>query len=719
MADALGSRVLIAETPLGREALVARRMTGHEELGRLPEFRLEFTSPRGDIKPDEILGKNISWALELPDNEARYFNGFVTHFVEAGEITGEFEKAGKGKAYLYHATVHPWLWFLRLASNCRIFQKKSAVEIADAVFADYPFADVKKVQLRGDYPKREFNVQYRETDFNFICRLFEQEGIYFAFEYDNGKNRLVLMDSPGAHQKLTKDAVGACPLEVPFHDDSGTAVAKDCLITWTVGREIQPGKYTIDEFDYLNPRTRMAGEGIVKEEHDLAEFEIYDYPGEYDAPAEGTDYAKTRIEELHARYEQFSGAGNLRVSAPGIVLKLQDHPRSTYNAEYLVTAVSYAASAGGLRSGGPAGSFHCSVSAIGAKTPFRPARATPKPIIQGPQTATVVGPSGEEIWTDEHGRIKVEFHWDRYSPTNENSSCWVRVAQPLAGKGWGFLALPRIGHEVVVEFLEGDPDDPIVTGSVYNGELKPPYDLPKEKTRSGLKTLSSKSGGVENFNELRFDDDKGNEQIYIQAEKDKHIRVKNDRLEWVGNESHLQVKKNDFEWRDKDHHVKVTHDRNEKIGNVLSLDIGKDLHGKMGTKLCLEAGKEIHLKAGSTLVLESGTTLTLKVGSNHLTLDSSGVSIKAAKIDIKADGQIAIDGAMTQINASAASPASAASGSGASPQAPDEAKEAGKSKGGEMTTPEARKPPKAYGPQATMFKMAAKGGTPFCEICNC
>jgi type VI secretion system secreted protein VgrG len=295
----------------------------------------------------------------------------------------------------------------------------------------------------------------------------------------------------------------------------------------------------------------------------------------------------------------------------------------------------------------------------------------------------------------------------------------VRVAQPLAGKGWGFLALPRIGHEVVVEFLEGDPDDPIVTGSVYNGELKPPYDLPSQKTRSGLKTLSSKSGGVDNFNELRFDDDKGNEQIYIQAEKDKHIRVKNDRLEWVGNESHLQVKKNDFEWRDKDHHVKVTHDRNEKIGNVLSLDIGKDLHGKMGTKLCLEAGKEIHLKAGTTLVLESGTTLTLKVGSNHLTLDSSGVSIKAAKIDIKADGQIAIDGSMTQINASAASPASAASGSGASPQPPDEAHEAGTSTGGGMTEPEKRQPPKAYGPQATMFKMAAAGGTPFCEICNC
>jgi len=712
------ARVLIAETPLGRDVLVATRMTGEEELGRLPQFQLGFTSPRGDIKPAEILGKNISWALELPANQARYFNGFVTHFAEAGEATAEFEKAGKGKAYLYQATAHPWLWFLTRASNCRIFQKKSVLEIADAVFADYPFADVKKVQLRSDYPKREFNVQYRETDFNFVCRLFEQEGIYFAFEYDNGRNTLLLMDSAGAHQKRTKDAAGVSPLEVPFHADSRIPTAKDCLTTWAVSREIQPGKYTIDDFDYLKPRMKMSGEGIAKESHDLAEFEIYDYPGEYDAPAEGTQYAKTRIEELHARYEQFSGGGNLRVSAPGLVLKLQDHARQAYNAEYLVTSVSYAATAGGLSSGGPAGDFHCGLSAIAGNTAFRPARITPKPIIQGPQTAIVVGPAGEEIWTDEHGRIKVQFHWDRYSPTNENSSCWVRVAQPLAGKGWGFLALPRIGHEVVVEFLEGDPDHPIVTGSVYNGDLKPPYKLPDEKTRSGLKTLSSKGGGVDNFNELRFDDNKGKEEIYIQAEKDKHIRIKNDRLEWVGHESHLQVKGDDFEWLDKDHHVKVTHDRNETIGNVLSLEIGKDLHGKMGTKLCLEAGKEIHLKAGSTLVLESGTTLTLKVGSNHVTIDQQGVTVQGNKIEVKADATISIDGAMTKIN-SGASPSSAASGSGASPQEAKEAKEAGKSKGGEMTEAPKKQKPNQYSPQAQMFKMAANGGTPFCEICNC
>src|SRR5256885_1401981 len=289
------ARVLIAETPLGRDVLIATRMTGQEELGRLPQFQLEFTSPKGDIKPIDILGKNISWALELPQNKVRYFNGFVTHFAEAGEATAEFEKAGKGKAYVYHATVQPWLWFLTRRSNCRIFQNKTVLEIIKEVFDEYQFADFDKVQLRSDYPKREFNVQYRETDFNFVCRLLEQEGIYFAFEYDNGKNKLLLMDSLGAHQKRTKDAVGASPFEVEFHANTRIATVGECLTAWSVSREIQSGKYTIDDFDYLKPKVKMSGEGITKEAHDLAEYEIYDYPGEYAKPAEGTQYAKTRI----------------------------------------------------------------------------------------------------------------------------------------------------------------------------------------------------------------------------------------------------------------------------------------------------------------------------------------------------------------------------------------------------------------------------------------
>src|SRR6185503_8298717 len=314
------AKLLEAGTPLGEGVLLLRSMSGQEELGRLPEFQLEFVSRRGDIKPAEILGKNISWLVRLASGEPRYFNGFVTAFGEAGEgPVAAFEDMKR--AFFYRASVQPWLWFLTRASNCRIFQNMTTLEIADKVFENYPFAHVKKVQLRSDYPTREYNVQYRETDFNFVCRLFEQEGLYFSFEYDNGRYTMVLMDSHGAHRAVP-------PLKAPFHQEGTYDQSVDFVSAWSVNREIQPGKYTIDDFNYLTPRDRMTGEGVQPKDHDLAEFEIYDYPGEYDLPGDGTVYARTRIEELHVRYEQFSGSGNLRLVAPGRLLTLQEHPRS-------------------------------------------------------------------------------------------------------------------------------------------------------------------------------------------------------------------------------------------------------------------------------------------------------------------------------------------------------------------------------------------------------
>ena len=704
-------KLLEAGTPLGERVLLLRAMSGQEELGRLPSFQLEFVSKRGDIQPGEILGKNISWLVWLDSGEPRYFNGFVTAFAEAGEgpVAG-FEDMKHG--FFYRARVHPWLWFLTRASNCRIFQNMNVLEIADKVFEGYSFADVKKLQLRGDYPTREYNVQYRETDFNFVCRLFEQEGLYFAFEYDNGRNTMVLIDSHGTHRSL--------PLvEAPFHSEQSLDVRSDYVGSWAVDREIQAGKYTIDDFNYLTPRDRMTGEGVQARDHDLAGFEIYDYPGEYDLPADGTTYARTRIEELHARYELFTGAGNVRALVPGAILKLTEHDR--YAGEYIVTSVSYAASVGEFGSGGSEGSFRCGIAAISANTPFRPARITPKPLIQGPQTAIVVGKSGEEIDTDDEGlgRVKVQFHWDRYSQTDENSSCWVRVAQPIAGSAWGFLALPRIGHEVVVEFLEGDPDHPLITGSVYNQVLKPPYSLPTEKTRTGFKSHSSKGGSSSNFNELRFEDKLGEEDIYIHAEKDKTTRVKNDQVKWIGNEDHLIVKTDAFEKREGDHHVTLTGDRNEKLeSGTLSLEVASgDLLGKVANKLAYDVGTEIHLKSGDKIVLESTSKITLVVGSSHITLEPAKVTIDATAIAIKGGGMIEIDAAMTKVN-SGVSAGSAASGSGATPTAPTEPREAGESEGGDMQDPPTKVPPEQYSPQAQMFLMAAQSGAAFAQV-NC
>jgi type VI secretion system secreted protein VgrG len=707
------AKLLEAGTPLGEGVLLLRKMSGHEELGRLPEFQLEFVSKRGDIRPEEILGKNITWLVRKADDKPRYFNGFVTAFAEAGEgpVAGFDEQLKHG--FYYRAYVSPWLWFLTRASNCRIFQKLDVLEIAEKVFESYPFHDVKKVQLRKDYAKREFNVQYRETDFNFICRLFEQEGLYFAHEYDNGRNTLVLMDSRSAHTNLPA-------VTVPF-DEDGTQ--EDCITHWWVNREIQAGKYSLGDFNFHTPRDPMTGEGLPEtaKEHDLARFEHFDYPGEFE-PGHGNAFARMRLEELHVKYEQYSGSGNARDVAPGQLLTMQDHTRAQYNTRYMVTAVSYAASIGEYASGGAGNDFQCQIAAISSKTSFRPARLTPKPIVQGPQTAIVVGEKGEEIYTDKEGlgRIKVQFHWDRYSKADENSSCWVRVAQPIAGSGWGFFKLPRIGHEVVVEFLEGDPDDPIVIGSVYNDEAKPGYALPTQKTRGGFKSHSSKGGSSSNFNELTFEDKKGEEDIFIHAEKDKTTRAKHDQVKWIGNEDHLIVKKDAFEQREGDHHITLKGDRNDKLEDgSLSLEIAKgDYMGKVKNKVAYDAGTEIHLKAGTTIVIESGSKLSLVVGSSHVTLEQAKVTIQGAQVAVKADVQIEIDAPMTKVNSGVAA-GSAATGSGASPVAPKPARVAGDSKGGEAKPAPTPVPPEKYSPQAKMFEMAAQNGTPFCEICSC
>ena len=703
-------RFLEAGTPLGTD-LVLLRMSGQEELGRLPEFHLEFSSPKGDIKPAEILGKNISWAFELPSKEPRYFNGFVTRFGEAGSnASSAFAGAAADRIFYYHATIHTALWFLTRRSDCRIFQQKSAPEIIKEVFGAYPFAEISVAGLTCR--KREFCVQYRETDYNFVHRLLEEEGLFYYHQYTNGTHKLVVKEAPES-----------ATVEVPFAAERRTAAAvqPDHITSWAVSREIQPGRYTVDDFNEIKPTRPLTSEFRAPDQpHDLSNYEIFDYPGEFREPDEGQHYARLRLQELHARYEQFSGAGNTRLVAPGKLLKI-DHPLDRYKGcKYLITSVSYTASAGDLSSTSPASDFNCAITAIDSGTPYRPARVTPKPVIQGPQTAIVVGPKNQEIWTDEHGRVKVQFHWDRYSKTDENSSCWVRVSQPIAGGKWGFLGLPRIGHEVVVEFLEGDPDRPLVTGSLYNGELKPPYKLPDHKTRTGLKTHSADKGTPDNFNELRFEDKKGAEEIYIHAEKDKTIRTKEMRTEWVGKESHLIVKENVLEQLDADHHITLKHDRNEKLTEgTLSLEIAKgDLLGKVKNKVAYDAGMEIHLKAGTTMVLESGTTLSLKVGSNHVTIDQTGVTVEGAMVNVKGKSMIQIDAPMTMIN-SGAGGSPAGTGSGASPKAPKPPKEAGKSEGGEMKPAPTKTPPTQYSPQAQMFAMAAQSGTPFCEICNC
>lgn len=677
------ARPLDIQTPLGPKAFILTRLTGQEHLSRLSEFHLQLKSKRPDISIDQMLGQNVTIRVELGAGQARYFNGYVTRWGGVDEIRDSLPGGKETKAYVYNATVHPWLWFLTRQANSRVFQDKTVPQIVEEVFKGHGGLASFNNKTSESYRTWPLCCQYRETDFNFVSRLMEQEGIYYFVEHDNGKHCVTLVDRSSVHNPYRGYD------EVRFdEEDRGQA---EVIKRWSSTHEIQPGKYVVKDHDYLKPRTEVTASASKPVSHPYGEFEFFDYPAEIDTAAEAEAAARVRIDELHTQHHTFAGAGNVRGFQPGCSFKLARHPVESFNDKFLITGASYLSSGNADSSGSGDGfEFDCSISAIPLKQQYRPPRVTPKPIVQGPQTAVVVGKSGEEIHTDEHGRIKVQFRWDRYGMADENSSCWVRVAQSWAGNGYGTWFLPRLGQEVIVEFLEGDPDWPVVTGSLYNGENKPPYQMPKEQTRSGIKTRSSKGGGASNFNELRFDDKKGSEEIYLHAEKDQTLYTKNTRTEYIGNESHLHIKSDALTKLEADVHTAITGDDIIKVDGGVHLKVAQDWQGKIGTKLAADAGQEIHFKAGMTLVLEAGTQLTLKVGGNFIDISPAGVFIKGTMVFVNSGG-------------------SAGTGSGASPKAPKNAEKAPESSGGTD---------KPYSQKAAALKAARASATPFCEICN-
>jgi type VI secretion system secreted protein VgrG len=719
-------RIFAAETPLGEDVLVFYRMTGTEQLGRLFEYDLELLSERTYIQLADMLGKNVTVRMQLPEARgagARYFNGFVTRFSYLGM---------RGMRYgAYRATLSPWLWFLTRTADCRIFQNQTVPDIIESVFQDHGFADFKK-SLSGEYRTWEYCVQYRETDFNFVSRLMEQEGIYYYFEHENGKHTLVLADDYSAH--------GAFPnySEVPYYPpDAMQWKERDHLYEWVVEKQVQPGGYALGSFDFILPAKDLRKTASMPKNHAMAQFEVYDYPGEYTEPGDGDNYTKIRLQELLAQHKVIKAEGVTRGLASGHLFTLTNSGNPDQDREYLVVSAAYELQADPYESvPTPEATKPCQVhiAAIDAQQSYRAPRVTPKPVVRGPQTAIVVGPSGEEIYTDQYGRVKCHFHWDRHDNADENSSCWIRVAQGWAGKKWGALYLPRIGQEVIVDFLEGDPDQPIVTGRVYNGANMPPYTLPDNKTMSTLKSLSSKGG--DGFNEFRFEDKKGEEQIFLHAERNQDLRVKNDAFEWIGNERHLIVKNKQFEQVEGEKHLivksgdggsgdqfekvegekhqEVQQDHNQKVGGTLSIKVDGDMQEKVGGSHALDASSEIHLKAGMSVVIQAGSELTLKVGGNFISINSTGVTIQGSTVKINSGG-------------------SAGSGSGSSPTAPTAPtapQEAATDQPGELsevqTTPIQKQSRSLdsvsvggfQSPQARALASAAQSGAPFCEICE-
>ncbi len=646
-------RLISIDTPLGRDAVLLTGCTGDEGISRLFTFHLELLSENHTIAFKDIVGKQVTISLHHLGDEKRHWNGYVSRFACVG---------GDNRFSNYRAEIVPWLWFLTRTADCQIFQQKTIPEIIKKVFQDHGFQDFQD-RTQASYPQREYVVQYRETAFNFISRLMEEYGIFYFFEHDQGTHKLIFADKPQVHKN--------CPVQhkVRFNYTPGSTFLKEDIVeSWGAEQELRPGKYALTDYNFQTPNTSlMANVQTVAELGGNTKYEIYDYPGIHIKKSEGDTVTKLRMEEEEAVHHLISGSGNCRSFASGYKFHLDEHSRQDMNGDYLLTEVSHSVSVGNGYSGSGGGSqetytnhFTCMPFAV----PYRPQRLTPKPIVQGPQTAVVVGPAGEEIYPDKYGRVKVQFHWDRLGKKDEKSSCWIRVSQPWAGKNWGAINIPRIGQEVIVEFLEGDPDRPIITGRVYNDDQMPPYALPDNMTRTTFLSRSTKGGGSSNFNELRFEDKKGSEQIFLNAEKDMDHRVENDSREYIGKDRSLIVKGDQKEKVEGDKHGQFSKNLNEKVGQNMSLQVGQNLQEKSGQNFAHEAGMEIHLKAGMNVVIEAGMQLTIKASGGFINIGPAGV---------------AISGTLVLINSGGA----AGSGSGSSPtdpQKPDEADDG--SKGG-------------------------------------
>lgn len=607
------ARAITVSSPVANTELHLDQLTAREELGRPFEIELELFSTAREIKLEQMLGQDITVEVQFGETLTRRFHGYVSQFSQT-------PKSERGYAW-YRAVLRPWLWFLTRTADCVIFQEKSVPTIFREVFDDHGFTD-RRESLTATYNPRTYCVQYCESDFNFVSRLLEEEGIYYFFEHAAGKHTLVLCDSSSAHSDIEGGAT------VPYRPaDDQRGLERDHISHVRVQQHLQPTSYALKDFDFEKPRTDLEARGrnALERSHARADYEIFDWPGRYLTTADGEAYARRRIEAHQAEYETISAVGNAPGLAAGYTFTLSEYPRSDQNRQYLITsAVHHVQALEDVDTERP--HYSCEFTAIDAKQPFRAARTAPKPVVRGPQTATVVGKSGEEIWTDKYGRVKVQFPWDRYGASDENSSCWVRVSQNWAGKNWGAMHLPRIGQEVIVDFLDGDPDRPIITGRVYNGEHLPPYALPDNQTRCTLKSRSTKQGDAETYNELRFEDKKGEEEIYLHAEKNFNRVVENNDTLKVG-----------YDKKDAgDQTIDVYHNRTTTIENGNdTLTIKKGNH-----TITIQAGKS---------EITAGTSIELKVGSNSIKIDTTGVTISAAQITLEATGMFSASGATSEV----------------------------------------------------------------------
>ena len=691
------------------DQMILTSVSGSESISRLFSFQIEFLSLDLGLTPDMVIGKPVTIEAaeknvgNRGDADVRYFHGYINRF-SAGSAAPE--KAADGEpCKIYTAEIVPWVWFLTQKAQSHIFfpdeQEKSVHDVIEEVLNRPVHTSKSNWEFKGaddlKNRKMEHCVQYRETDFNFVSRILEQFGAYYYFEHSDGDHKLIISTKPATAE--CKDSKA----EFRRNDEQ-------CIKSWLHSFEFVTGNYEHADYNFETPLDNLNSDSpkvgtLVPES---ADYTIYDFPGEFPDKGVGSTEARIRQEEEEVPHSTIQGTSGYRSFSPGHKFKLTYHPEedgsfvkgeNSEKGEYMLTSVHHHASEPYLDGSGS--EYSNSFSCIPAAVRYRPPRITPKPIVSGIQTAVVTGPSGEEIYTDKYGRIKVFFHWDRETrkikgDQGENCSCWVRVAQGMAGREYGFMALPRIGQEVVIDFLEGDPDQPLCVGSVYNADQMPHYNPEEHKTRTYFKTNSSPGG--DGFNELFFEDKANKEMVFLHAERDHDRRIKRNSTEHVGGNMHLIVGRDEMDiggevaidienklmrsvgedgieftnegdekkLTEGSQHLSVTGDWNAVASNI-SAEAQMDTNSKAGMNYAMEAGMNMHIKAGMALVIESGMQLTMKVGGNSVVIGPTGVSITSSAL-------VTINGSMVNINSGPGAPAG--SGSGCSPTPPEEPEKA-------------------------------------------
>ncbi|HEX6534362.1 MAG TPA: type VI secretion system tip protein TssI/VgrG [Gemmatimonadaceae bacterium] len=635
------NRPIAVSTTAGKDVLLLEGFSGAEGVSTPFSFRLRMVSENASLSADALLHTPAAVTVRRADGTHRIIHGIISRFVQLGRDQALTR---------YEAELVPTLWFLSLTRKLRIFQNKTVPQIVEQVFADAGLTDYQ-MKCVGSFPTREYCVQYRETDLAFVSRLLEEEGIFYFFEHGESAHNLVLANSVSS--------VAACPGSSTLRmnpDARSTTEEDDVVVELVSERAVGTGKVALQDYNFETPNVSLA----ATETGDGKIGELYDYPGGYGKKADGERYARLRMEMLEAPRQEVRGRSNCPMLTPGYKFTLAEHYRRDLNTEYQLLSVEHEAEAGSFvaREERPF-TYECRFRGIPAAVVYRPPLATPRPRVYGTQTALVVGKAGEEIWVDKYGRVKVQFYWDRDGKKDEKSSCWVRVASTWAGKNWGFIQIPRIGQEVIVDFLEGNPDYPIITGSVYNADQMPPYALPANQTQSGLKTRSSKQGSASNCNELRFEDKKGSEEVFLHAEKDLKTEVENDETRDVMHDRTTTIKNNET--------LTVT-DGNEAItvqkGNqTVEISMGNQtitlgqgnqtIEIKMGNQSTTVKMGNITTKASlGSISSEAMQNIELKVGANSIKIDQSGITLKGLMVKIQGDVQAKMDSPMTQVTAS-------------------------------------------------------------------